>query len=332
MKDWQNPKVFGINKEEARIELNSYQTVESYLKKDEVRTSLNGLWDFYFCKNDKHLPDGYYLEETDSSGWDKLEVPGVWETKGYDKPHYIAFDYPKVLSKKKGKMPHLFEEKVPVGIYRRTFDFDESWLSEDVFIHFGAVKSAYYLYINGKKVGYSQGSMTPSEFKLNDYLRHGKNQITVEVYKYSDGTYLEDQDMWFMAGIYRDVYLYKEPKNGLYDLFVDTDLVNDYQDGVIKLEVTNKVENMNIEVFISDDKTLLGDSILSTNQLTKKENYNINVSKPKLWNHEEPHLYYLTVILRQNDEIVEVKGTRFGFRKVEIKESKFLVNGTPIIF
>ena len=334
-KDWNNPAIIKINKADARSELESYKTIEEYLSRQSKRISLNGLWDFFYCHNDRFRPKGYAEVTFDSSLWDKIKVPGVWETQGYDKPYYLAFDYPPVLTKKKRNIPLLFEEKIPVGIYRREFTVSKEWVKEEVYLHFGAVKSAFYVYINGEKLGYSQGSMTPSEFLINEYVKIGENQLTVEVYKYSDGTYLEDQDMWFLAGIYRDVYLYCEPTEGIHDMYLTTDLDSEYRNGEIHLELEfKKEEKATVEVYISEDEHRTGELYLekSTNGTTR-ESVQIQYKNPKKWNHETPNLYYLTVLLKKSDgKIVEIKGTRFGFRKVEIQNSQFLINGVPIIF
>lgn len=330
-KDWNNPNVIKRNKEDARVELDSYKDVQAYLKQESNRQYLNGTWDFKYCKNDQHIPSGYFEMDFDSGNWDQIKVPGVWETQGYDKPYYLAFDYPPVLTKRKNKIPFLFEEKNPVGIYRRTFELSGDFTNDDLFIHFGAVKSAFYLYINGEKVGYSQGSMTPSEFKINSYVKEGINQLTVEVYKYSDGTYLEDQDMWFLAGIYRDVYLYHEAKNGLYDLFLQADLDSEYRNGVLQIKMDWKNDfPAKVEVYISEEKGVLGEKYVESE---KTDLYTIVMEGAKKWNHETPNLYYLTLIIKDlQGKIIEIKGSRFGFRKVEIKYSRFLINGKAIIF
>lgn len=344
-KDWNNPEIIKRNKLDARAELESYTSIDDYLTKKSKRESLNGKWDFYYCHNDRFRPKGYFDADFDSSTWDKIKVPGVWETQGYDKPYYLAFDYPPVLTKKKRNIPLLFEEKIPVGIYRRKFKVDRNWMEEEIYLHFGAVKSAFYVYINGKEVGYSQGSMTPSEFKINNYVMEGENQLTVEVYKYSDGTYLEDQDMWFLAGIYRDVYLYHEPKVGINNLYITTDLDSTYRDAQLRLEIELKnVQTYSLEVYLSEDEKKLGKLYIEKKEYKQKkelgktknsklEILECRVKNPKKWNHETPNLYYITVILKSNEgNLIEIKGSRFGFRKIEIKNRKFLINGVPIIF
>lgn len=339
-KDWNNPLVIGINKEDARVELQSYRSMDSCLKGEDRTLRLNGVWDFYFCENPAQRPECFYATDLDLSDWHTIDVPCAWECKGYGRPYYLAFDYPPVLSKKKSEIPLIYEDKVPVGIYRRSFSISADWLDEEVYIHFGAVKSAYYLYINGETVGYSQGSMTPSEFLVNDYLHEGDNQVTVEVYKYSDGSYLEDQDMWFLGGIYRDVYLYREPKNGIRDIYIHADLDESYRATTLNVDLKLKNDQAHrlLKVFMSPSQGVLGDLLLEDTIVPEiidgdALNYKCPVSELSLWNHETPNLYYITLILYDEAQtIIEVKTTRFGFRKIEIKGAKFLVNGVPIIF
>lgn len=340
MKDWNNPAVIEQNKEPARVELQSYKTVDSAINNENTRMTLNGEWHFLWCANDTHIPDSFYGLEFNYSEWDKIHVPSVWDTQGYDTPYYLAFDYPPVLSKRRGEMPKLFEEKVPVGLYRHQFTIDNSWLNEDVYIHFGAVKSAFYLYINGVKVGYSQGSMTPSEFLINDYVNEGVNEFAVEVYKYSDGTYLEDQDMWFLGGIYRDVYLYHEPKNSIQDIHINTGLDEAYINGILELSLTFKrnATKRSLEVYLSENIASLGElqfnvEVNSDMASTDKLMLNRTIEDVHHWNHETPNLYYLTFkLVDDNNDVIEVKRTRCGFRRIEIKNSQFLINGIPIIF
>ena len=147
----------------------------------------------------------FYKKEYDYSGWEKIAVPGLWELNGYGKPQYLAYSYPESLGVRKGQIPSIKKNDNPTGSYIQTFKIDKTWLVGKTILHFGAVKSAFYLWVNGQYVGYSQGSMTPAEFDISPYIIQGENSFAVEVYKYSDGTYLEDQDMWFFAGIYRSI-------------------------------------------------------------------------------------------------------------------------------
>ena len=355
-KDWNNPEIIGINKAKPRMEAQGYDSINSYLDGKDNRQFLNGVWKFNYCNNDKERPKDYYKKNLQDEKWDNINVPSVWETQGYSKPYYLAFDYPPVLDKRKKHIPNLFEDKIPVGIYRRTFDINKNWLNDYVYMHFGAVKSAFYLYINGEKVGYSQGSMTPAEFLINDYVVEGENQVTVEVYKYSDGTYLEDQDMWFLGGIYRDVYLYHESKERIWDIYFYNTFDDEYKNATLYAEilVENKgpvpakcIISRKIEIYISTNKNELGyklmeekfsylqSKFINNEEIGEKQLVKLRgqVLNPLKWNHETPNLYYITVVLKdENEKILQVKGSRFGFRVVEIKKCKFLINGEPIIF
>jgi beta-galactosidase len=235
--DWQNPKIIGINKRKAHVESPSFKSFDElgeYLQDESYgaqtlnefqwpnKVSLNGQWKFMLSENPSQRPIEFYKESYDVHGWDNIEVPGNWQLQGYhevDKPYYLAFDYPPAISK--SKIPYIHEHMNSVGSYRRNINLSEEQCDRtSVFIHFGAVKSAFYLWVNGVKVGYSQGSMTPAEFDITKYIHSGDNCIATEVYRFSDGSYLEDQDMWFLSGMYRDVYLYMEPEIFIEDYFI----------------------------------------------------------------------------------------------------------------
>ena len=207
--DWENPKIIKEKKEDGHVIALSYDSFEEAfdMKTSKYKLSLNGKWKFNWCKGVRNRPVDFYKENYDIGKWKDIDVPSVWELKGYGKPYYIAFDYPPAISTKKSEIPKISHELNEVGSYRTTFEVPENFKGKEVFIHFGAVKSAFYVYVNGQKAGYSQGSMTPSEFNITQYLKEGENILAVEVYRFSDGTYLEDQDMWFFSGIYREVYL-----------------------------------------------------------------------------------------------------------------------------
>ena len=334
-KDWNNPLVIGVNKEKARQEAEGHRSLEDYLNHVSKRQSLNGVWKFYFCKNHMERPSGFFDIDLDTKDWDQINVPSVWETQGYDKPYYLAFDYPPAVSKKTKEIPWIDEEKNPVGIYRTNFMIEEAGAQNEIFCHFGAVKSAFYLYINGHQVGYSQGSMTPSEFNITGFVTTGENQMTVEVYKYSDGTYLEDQDMWFMAGIYRNVYIYQESRSGIKDFYFYNTFDAAYDNAFLHCEITLKSfsDVHSLELYLSEKEGELGQCILEKSELTMVNQDVLQVQSPKKWNHETPNLYFLTWIIKDEEgEIIEIKGTSYGFRTVEIKNARFLINGVPIIF
>ncbi len=197
LKYWENPYIIKENKEDGHNTALPYPSAKAAIEGGDapLRLSLNGTWKFYWQQGVDNLRTDYYADGYDDSAWDDIEVPSVWQLKGYGKPIYLCNSYPKALSNSKNELPKINHDLNEIGVYRRRFTIPESFAGKRIFIQFGAVKAGFFLYINNKKVGYSQGSMTPAEFDITDCAVIGENQITVEVYRYTDGTYLEDQDM-----------------------------------------------------------------------------------------------------------------------------------------
>ncbi len=339
-RDWENPEIFGINKEPARSFFFHFPE-----NGDDWKINLNGDWKFFWVPEPSERPRDFFKTDFNDSTWDKIRVPGVWQLHGYDTPYYLSSSYPPAIETKRSKIPAIDKHDNPVGSYRMEFDCPEHWLDRDIYIHFGAVKSAFYLWINGKKVGYSQASMTPAEFNLNSYLNAGKNLLAVEVYRYSDGTYLEDQDMWFFSGIYRDVFLFSTPKVTIRDFFAQTDLDSYYKNGVLKLAVeclnhTGKtVSDLRLVARIKD----LGEKDSPWNLMLEKRyeiqadksltiDCEISIKNPKKWSAEIPNLYELELCLVNEDKtnMDQVRHT-IGFKKVEINSGRLLVNGCPVL-
>ncbi|MBI9105865.1 MAG: DUF4981 domain-containing protein [Spirochaetales bacterium] len=343
-KDWENPFIIKRNKEDAKNLALPYSDVESALsgKTSPWKLDLNGQWKFNFSKKPSDRPQGFQKTDYDISSWDEINVPGVWELQGWGTPYYLAFSYPPAINTRKSAIPKIDHNDNPVGSYRRSFNIPENWNGREIFIHFGAVKSAFYIWVNGKKVGYSQGSMTPAEFNITSFLKSGENTLSVEVYRFSDGTYLEDQDMWFLSGIYRNVYLYSEPKTYLRDYFArcsfDENYINaNFHLDVEILTVDGRKEGL-FEVFMLEngDKDL-GDPLFSEKFIFSEGksllSLSTNILNPRKWNAETPNLYRIFLVLRGEDgQLVEVKNFNFGFREIKIKDARFLINGRPIIF
>ena len=241
--NWEDKSVIGINKEKGHTLALPYDDINSILegKQSPWKMSLNGKWKFNWSSCPMERPIDFYKTDFSVDNWDEINVPGLWQLQGYDTPYYLAAGYPPALSTLKFMIPKIDHKKNPVGSYRHIFNIPGNWESRETFIHFGAVKSAFYLYINGIEVGYSQGSMTPAEFNITEYIKTGENIIAVEVYRFCDGTYLEDQDMWFLSGIYRDVYLYSEPKTFIRDFYIHSRLDDDYTDArlTVDIEIVN---------------------------------------------------------------------------------------------
>jgi len=224
------------NKLEARATFYHFSDAKNLAKDWQSSDSyqlLNGTWKFNWVKSPDNRPEEFYKEEYDVSTWDDIEVPGNWELQGYGIPIYTNIKY--VFPANPPLIPHEYN---PVGSYKRTFSIPEKWNDQKITLHFGAVRSAFYVWVNGEKVGYSQGSKLPAEFDITDFIQKGENQVAVEIYRWSDASYIEDQDFWRLSGMDRDVYMYATSKSYIHDLKVNAGLDNRYINGQFSLEVT----------------------------------------------------------------------------------------------
>ena len=225
--DWENPQVVGRNKEPAHCTYIPYADKQTALKNDPAKSpfykSLNGIWKFNWVRKPSDRPINFYRHDYDVSQWNNIKVPGNWELQGFGVPIYTDTDYLFPANP-----PHIPHDYNPVGSYRKNFTIPASWNGRQVFLHFGGVKSAMYIWVNGKRIGYSQGSKTPAEFNITKYLRKGENTLAVEVYRFSDGAYLEDQDYWKISGIERNVFLLSAPNVMIKDFFVLGELDDAY--------------------------------------------------------------------------------------------------------
>lgn len=343
--DWENPRVVGINKEEYHSTL----TLPSGKSSCEEIVSLNGRWKFYWSSDPQSRPSDFYKNNFDVSGWDNISVPGTWQLQGYGKPIYTNWTYPfkKDQPKVTGEPPkHFFsyENRNPVGSYVTTFDVSEDMKDKQLYLHFEGVKSAMYVWINGKKVGYSQNSMAPAEFDITGYVNEGQNRLAVEVYRWSDGSYLEDQDMWRFSGIYRPVELWVRPKIHIKDYSLTTDLADDFssagfkakvwlrnlsdsKSGKLSLEVLLKGKNRNEERFV---KRLI--TPVKNLPATSAGCYTLSsvVENPKLWSAEKPNLYDVEIRLYDGKKVVEEFQSHIGIWKCEIDGNVFKFNGQPV--
>jgi len=346
--DWENPEMIGRGKEPGHCTLMPYpgiaRALEGTREASPYYKLLNGNWKFKWVEKPADRPCGFYELNYDVSHWMEIPVPSNWELQGYGIPTYTNAAYP--FSPVEPKPPSIPHDDNPVGSYRTEFEIPSGWGGRQVFLHFDGVRSAFYLWINGKEVGYSQGSMTPAEFDITKYLRKGENVLAAEVYRYSDGSYLEDQDAWRLSGIYRDVYLFSTPKVHLRDFFVRCDLDEQYCDATVK--VTAKVRNYSgrdakshkVEVTLLDaDGRVVGVAPLLADDsgvigageevVVEKE---AEVARPEKWSAETPYLYKVVLTLKDSKgKVVEVEGCNFGFRKVELKDGQMLVNGKAIL-
>ncbi|MHA1914277.1 MAG: glycoside hydrolase family 2 TIM barrel-domain containing protein [Promethearchaeota archaeon] len=342
--DWENAEMIGQNKESAHNTLIPYQDVESALKgirEDSVYyKSLNGNWKFKWVRKPDERPKDFFKVEYDVNEWDNITVPSNWQMHGYGIPIYLNIRYPRSVHKK--DIPNISHEYNPVGSYKTNFTIPDRWDKRDVFIHFDGVKSAFYLWINGKKVGYSQGSMTPAEFNITKYLHQGNNILAVEVYRWSDGSYLEDQDMWRFSGIYRDVYLFSTPKVHIRDFFIQSTFDKSFQNATIEVQLKLRnydsiiANGIQVEVSLIDDEknyaSLRSGSIHIDENTEKKIELHTKIDAPRKWSAEIPNLYDIVIELKNTkDDVIEVEHCKFGFKQVEIRaDGGFYINGQSI--
>ena len=357
--DWENQYVLQINREPARAGFVPYGKTAG-----DRTLSLDGLWKFHWCTTPDKRPVDFYKTDYDDSHWVNFPVPGNWEANGYGTPIYVSSGYvfkinPPFVMGEPDKKYTTYVERNPVGSYRHSFTLPSDWNGREVFLHFDGVTSAFYVWINGQKVGYSQGSMEPSEFRITPYLHSGDNQIAVEVYKFSDGSYIEDQDMWRFSGIHRDVYLYTTENIRISDFGVRTLLDADYRDAVLKIDPKLTVYgnqrgegySLKAQLYDADGKAVLTSpmtqdaaSILNLDHKAAIMNernpqrgprkwgwLEAKINNPNKWTAETPYLYTLTLQLVDSlGNVVESADTKVGFRSLEIKDGMFLVNGKQV--
>lgn len=340
--DWENPNFIAENKEESRASFFSYETKDQALEFSGEASpnyfSLNGEWKFNWSQNPEERPKNFFEDAFDRTEWKTIPVPSNWELQGYDIPIYVNHNYEWT----RNPIPPIVPKKYnPVGSYFREFDLPENWAQKNVFVHFGAVKSAFYLYVNGEKVGYSQGAKLPAEFDITKYLKPGKNSIAAEVYRWSDGSYLECQDFWRISGIERDVYLMARSPLYIQDFefrpFLNDDFTEGYLD--VKIDLENRSESYfkesTVTVRIIKDGKQIKKVFLSGKSFKAGEKKQIHkelkIPYPDLWSAEKPNLYKVVLELRYGMNAMEVVSTHIGFREVEMKDSQLLVNGKAVL-
>ncbi|PKH00375.1 glycoside hydrolase family 2 TIM barrel-domain containing protein [Paraglaciecola sp. MB-3u-78] len=342
--DWQNPEVFRINKEPARSFFYSYDNAQAAFSKtpwDQANhILLNGQWKFNWVDSVKKKPNDFYQTNFDDSQWGKIAVPANWEVNGYGTPFYHSHQ----CFKANAVPPEMPAHYNPVGSYRKTFTFPDNWKAKQVFVHFGAVKSAFYLWVNGQKVGYSQDSKTAAEFDISTYLQTGENQLALQVYRYSDGSYFECQDMWRVSGIERDVYLFATPKVHVKDFHAYTTLTHNYSKGELQLSalIDNNQDRavsgyqLNVQLFDHQQKVLF-EQKLDIKTLSEDKSgvvkYTTSIDSPRLWSAEEPNLYDLKLTLFDPlGKPIEHIGQHIGLRSTELKNGNILINGKAVLF
>ena len=331
MKIWENHQIDGINRMPARAHFLTFPSKEKALLNNNRYThafkNLNGVWKFMFLDAPEYSPEGFFNSDFDVTKMDDITVPGNWQLQGYGKMHYSDLWYNFPIN------PPYVPTENPTGIYKRMFFVDESYRDKKIIIRFCGVDSAYHLWINGKEVGYSKVARNESEFDITDIIRVGEeNDVTVRVYQWSDGTYLEDQDMWWESGIFRDVELIGVPKNGINDYKVVADLDDKYKNGLFKVETylrTTEEVSVNFELVDKDENVILNQTITAKDG---KAILNATIENVKHWTAETPYLYKLFMTVEKNGEIIEVIPQNVGFRNIRLNGETFLVNGVAIKF
>jgi beta-galactosidase len=367
-RDWENEQVLHIGTEPPRATFVPFATVDEALNDDPTNSpyylTLNGEWKFNWAPKPELRPVNFFQTNYDDSSWSNLTVPSNWEMKGYGTPIYLGSGYPfKIDPPRVTSEPPTnwtaFAQRDPVGSYRRTFELPKAWAGRRVFVHFDGVDSAFYLWINGARAGFSKDSRTPDEFELTDWLRPGPNELAVEVYRWSDGSYLEDQDMWRLSGIFRPVYLYSTAAGRIRDFGVRTDFDADYRDATLQIQPALAAKNLSLsgwtvraQLFDAEKRlvkaagTLTGDAeeILNPDFSAKILDARMpqrgqpkfawlegHIPEPAKWTAETPNLY--TLVLTLNDpqgNVIEADCCQVGFRKIEIRSGQLLINGQPV--
>lgn len=334
-KEWKDPELNAVNRAPMHSAFFAYESIEAAseaIKEKSVNyMSLNGIWKFNWVKDSDARPVDFWKVSFNDKGWDNLEVPAVWELNGYDVPLYsgVGFDWKLWKGWSKNNPPEVPVENNHVGSYRRELVVPAEWKGKDIIAHFGSVSSNIYLWVNGKFVGYSEDSKLEAEFDLTPYLKLGKkNLIAFQVFRWCDGSYLEDQDFFRYHGVARDCYLYARNKKRIEDIRITPDLDKQYKDGSLTVDLTLKGSNhVVLELFDAQDKMVASTDVRGSGKITT----NLNLRNPNKWSAETPYLYTLRAVVKEGDKINEVIPVKVGFRKIEIKDSQLWVNGRPIL-
>lgn len=338
--EWENPKIYKVNTEAPHATLIPHAGVEELVqtKKSPFVQPLNGKWKFRWVVKPSDRPAGFQRDGYDLSGWDEIDVPSNWEFQGYGIPIYVNQDYEWPGPWNPPHVPHDYN---PVGSYKRWFTVPDEWEGREVFIHFAGVKSAFYLYVNGQFTGYSEDSKTPAEWNITKFLKKGENSLSLEVYRWSDGSYLECQDMWRISGIEREVFLYSTPKVRIKDFFVRGDLTDDYRDGILKIDVVLEnhsagasPKNLSVVIELRDGSgALLREEkrVDFGGNASASVTFEKNLPDPAKWSAESPRLYQTFIHLKSDDgSVSEAVACATGFRRVEIRQGQLMINGTPV--
>lgn len=338
--DWENERIFAVNTEKPRATFYHYPN-EEFAKSENYTQSpyfklLNGKWKFNWSPNPAQRPTDFYKTDYNLEHWNEISVPSNWELEGYGVPIYTNVRYPH-----KATPPYVGEDDNPVGSYRKEFDLPEIWENRRVYLHFKGGTSGMYVWLNGEKVGYAQGTKNSVEFDLTPYIHKGVNQLAVEVYRWTDGSFLEDQDMWRLSGIERDVYLYSTDDTRIQDFFLRPNLDKNFKHGQLEGEVT--IENnssdfvtreVELSLIDSNGRTLFSESKKAQISAGGSADiaFSCNVKNVALWSAENPNLYQTLIVLKNTSgKVIEASEIKIGFRSVELNNGQMLVNGQRIM-
>ena len=330
--EWRDPEINAVNRAPMHASFFAYadreEACQAVREDSENYLTLNGQWKFKWVRHSWQRPTGFWSAGFDDTDWDRIPVPGIWEMNGYGDPIYLNVGYA-WRGNFENNPPYVPEEENHVGSYRKTITVPADWKGKEVIAHFGAVASNMYLWVNGKFVGYSEDSRLEAEFDVTKYLKPGENVFAMQVFRWCDGSYLEDQDFYRHSGISRDCYLYAREKGGIRDIRITPDLDASYTDGSLAVAITT-AGNCNVSLSLSDadGNEVAGTEVSGSGHL----NASLSVAAPSKWTAETPYLYTLTATSSSKGRILEVIPVKVGFRKVEIADSQVLVNGKPVLF
>ncbi len=332
--EWQDPAVNEINRSAMHTSYKIFNTIEdatnSYCDKNNPYTmSLNGTWKFNWVENADQRPTDFYKPGYNDAAWHKMEVPAMWELNGYGDPIYVNIGYA-WRKNFENQPPYVPVEQNHVGSYRRTFEIPAQWIGRDLFLNIGAATSNVYVWINGKFVGYSEDSHLGAAFDITRYVKQGENLIALQLFRWCDGSYLEDQDLWRLSGISQDVTIEARPKARIEDITIHPTLDKEYRNGTLDINLTTTSAAKRIELKLIDNK---GRTIAIQNVTPRKgmAHTTIDVENPDKWSAESPTLYKVIARVDNGKNDTEVIAQRIGFRTSEIKNGQLLVNGQPIL-